>query len=202
MNKVKLAAVLTLSFLVHSVFAATPSSLDELDPYASDIQEQLQALDKDYQESTGHSPILQELGFGLFNFNNCYQLSCSVFVKVSKQNQTLELYEHGILSAVWDVSTGAPGRETPDFDQHPNGRVYDAYSSKKFPGGDYNGLGNMPYAVFIRDGFAIHGTGRGNWALLGTKASHGCIRVHPDNAFTFNRLVRTYGVMDTWITVE
>jgi len=74
--------------------------------------------------------------------------------------------------------------------------------SSKFPGGDYNGLGNMPYAVFVDGGFAIHGTTRGNWPLLGQVASHGCIRVHPDNGFIFNRLVRQHGVKNTWITIR
>jgi hypothetical protein len=53
-----------------------------------------------------------------------------------------------------------------------------------------------------RGGFAIHGTGRGNWRKLGNKASHGCIRVHPDNALIFNRLVRENGIKNVWITVQ
>ena len=104
--------------------------------------------------------------------------------------------------AVWPVSTGINGRNTPNFETHPNGRIYDRYTSKKFPGGDFNGLGNMPYAVFISGGFAIHGTGKGNWPKLGSRASHGCIRLHPDNALIFNRLVRKNGISEVWITVQ
>lgn len=70
------------------------------------------------------------------------------------------------------------------------------------PGGDYNGLGNMPYAVFVRGGYAIHGTTKGNWPKLGTPASKGCIRLHPDNGFIFNRLVRAVGVRAAWVSVE
>ena len=91
---------------------------------------------------------------------------------------------------------------TPYMDQNPNGRIYDRYTSVTNPGGDYNGLGNMPYAVFIRGGYAVHGTTRGNWPNLGKPASKGCIRLHPDNGFIFNRLVRSYGIYRTWITVE
>jgi lipoprotein-anchoring transpeptidase ErfK/SrfK len=60
----------------------------------------------------------------------------------------------------------------------------------------------MPYAVFIEGGFAIHGTMRSNWKYLGQRASHGCVRLHPDNAFIVNRLVRQYGVENTWIQVD
>jgi lipoprotein-anchoring transpeptidase ErfK/SrfK len=60
----------------------------------------------------------------------------------------------------------------------------------------------MPYAVFIRGGYAIHGTGQSNWPNLGKTASHGCIRLHPDNAFIFNRFVRAVGVAQAWVSVE
>lgn len=73
---------------------------------------------------------------------------------------------------------------------------------RRIPGGDYNGLGNMPYAVFIRGGYAIHGTIAANWSKLGTPASKGCIRLHPDNGFIFNRLVRASGVAQAWVSVE
>ena len=102
----------------------------------------------------------------------------------------------------WPTSTGRRFHKTPHFDQHPNGRIYDSYSSNEFPGGDYNGLGNMPYAVFISGGYAIHGTIQSNWHKLGKRASKGCLRLHPENGFIFNRLVRTVGISSTWITVE
>ena len=113
-------------------------------------------------------------------------------------------------AAVVAALAAQPHRGTPNFDKHPDGRIYNAYTSTKFPGGNYIvtvngkkvGLGNMPYAVFIRGGFAIHGTGTGNWPKLGRVASHGCIRIHPDNARLFNALVRQYGVSNTWITVH
>ena len=40
----------------------------------------------------------------------------------------------------------------------------------------------MPFAVFIKDGFAVLGTADVNWTKLGKKASHGCIRLHPESA--------------------
>jgi len=60
----------------------------------------------------------------------------------------------------------------------------------------------MPYAVFIEGGYAIHGTTRGNWSNLGRVASHGCIRLHPDNGQIFNVLVRRNGIRNVWVTVN
>ncbi len=127
---------------------------------------------------------------------------CDVFLSVNKATQRAELFIQGSLVGTYKVSTGAAGTPTPNFDRRPNGRIYDKYSSSKFPGGDYAGLGNMPYAVFISGGFAIHGTPKGNWGRLGTRASHGCVRIHPDNAKIFNKAVRKYGISQSWITIR
>lgn len=178
--------------------------IDELDPFASDIEIRLNELDRIYQRETGESPYLedrQEEPLGFLRRKGCYRESCRVFIYVSKSRQRASLYLDGTFKAEWPVSTGRAGYETPDFDRHPSGRIYDAYTSVKFPGGDFNDLGNMPYAVFIKGGFALHGTGESNWKRLGRRASHGCIRMHPDNAYRFNRLVRAVGVRQTWVTV-
>lgn len=182
-----------------------PNFLDSeaYDPRAENIEEILKAYDAYYESQTGESawiaPEFQEL---LNEVGGCYRYSCPVFIYVKKSEQKAYFHINGSLVASWDVSTGVRGHGTPNFDKHPNGRVYNKYSSRKYPGGDYNGLGNMPYAVFIRGGFALHGTPKGNWKKLGRRASHGCIRMHPDNAKWFNQLVRQYGVKKTWITVE
>lgn len=128
-------------------------------------------------------------------------MDCPVWVFINKDEQLLYLYLEGSLRYTWKVSTGRIGFVTPKFDQNPNGRVYDRYSSHIYPGGDYNGLGNMPYAVFIQGGYAIHGTTADHWADLGKAVSGGCIRLHPDNAQIFNKLVRANGVGSVWVTI-
>jgi lipoprotein-anchoring transpeptidase ErfK/SrfK len=60
------------------------------------------------------------------------------------------------------------------------------------------GLGNMPYAVFIKGGYAIHGTTPGNYSKPGTVASHGYKRLHPDNAIVLYELIKLIGLSDTW----
>ena len=177
--------------------------MDELDPFANNITETLQQLDKAYESETGLPAYAQPLYLGnLLENTGCVQLSCQIYAQVVKSEQKLYLYINGTLTATWLVSTGVPGRETPLLNTHPDGRIYESYTSTKFPGGDYEHLGNMPYAVFIQGGFAIHGTGTANWPKLGHKASHGCVRIHPDNAKYFNGLVRTAGVENVWVSVQ
>ncbi|PIS11195.1 MAG: L,D-transpeptidase [Bdellovibrio sp. CG10_big_fil_rev_8_21_14_0_10_47_8] len=179
------------------------NALDELNPFDPNIEQTLQELDQDYEQETGLPSHLNSDFLRPFDATSgCYRLTCTVYAQISKSEQYVYIYINGKQTYAWPVSTGADGYETPNLDTHPNGRIYDSYTSTKYPGGDYNGLGNMPYAVFIKGGFAIHGTGQGNWRRLGSPASHGCIRLHPDNAKLFNRLVRQYGIFDVWITVQ
>lgn len=195
--------LVTLMFLTSIGFSTVTAAeqldvIDELDPYSSDVEQQLENFDQYYFEETGESPFLN---YNLFS-GYCFRQECKVWAQIVKSTQTMYLYIDGQVMHAWKISSGAEGRGTPNFDRHPNGRIYDTYSSSKYPGGDFNGLGNMPYAVFIEGGFAIHGTPKGNWPKLGTRASHGCIRLHPDNARIFNRLVRQNGISEVWITVQ
>jgi lipoprotein-anchoring transpeptidase ErfK/SrfK len=124
-----------------------------------------------------------------------------VWANISKKKQLMLLHIDGELVDSFKVSTGDKKHETPTFDMRPNGPIFNKYTSKKFPGGNYNGLGNMPYVVFIKGGYAIHGTTKGNIPKLGKKASHGCVRLHPDNAKIFNEIVRAVGIENTWVTI-
>lgn len=180
-------------------FDVESNIMDELDPYDPNIEQTLRDLDRVYVEETGELPFEINL---FSDKNNCYRASCKIWVQVARSTQKLYLYVDGKHTDTWLVSTGTKGHGTPNFDTHPNGRIYDRYTSTKYPGGDYKGLGNMPYAIFIQGGFAVHGTSKSNWPKLGSPASHGCIRVHPDYAFKLNRLVRAHGIHNTWITVQ
>ncbi|WP_291516584.1 L,D-transpeptidase [Bdellovibrio sp. ArHS] len=195
-----ISSLATTSFAQTLEVADSQNVMDELNPFDPNIEKTLEEMDQLYFDETGSSPFIENL-IGPMG-PSCYRSSCKVWAQVSRSQQKMYLHIDGIHTYTWAVSTGAPGHGTPNFDTHPNGRIYDKYTSTKYPGGDYQGLGNMPYAVFISGGFAIHGTGTSNWKKLGTKASHGCIRVHPDNAYVFNRLVRQHGIYKTWITVH
>jgi len=132
----------------------------------------------------------------------CSGKDCLLYVEIIKSTQTLYLYIQGELKDSFKVSTGMKGYETPQLSTRPSGPVFTKYTSRKFPGGNCKGLGNMPYAVFVRGGYAIHGTTPGNFSKLGNRASHGCIRLHPDNAKIVNGLVKLFGLDHTWVTVR
>ena len=193
---------------VNAISDEEQNTLDELNPFDPNIEQKLIQMDEEYYNATGQSPYLQGGAFDLFenNLENpeaaCKRETCAVYVRVDRSEQLAYVYVNGVLENTWPVSTGLPKYETPNFDTRPNGRIYDKYSSTKYPGGDYKGLGNMPYAIFISGGFAIHGTVESNFPKLGRKASHGCIRLHSENAFVLNRLVRAFGIAQTWFTVE
>lgn len=198
--------ILTFFLLLNasSVFAQTSENeniLDRFDPADPHAEQILQALDQKYQAETGLSPFLpgglQDL---LQKAGGCHHETCAVWAQIVKSRQRMYLYIDGELADEWKVSTGTDGHGTPNLDRHPNGRIYEAYSSKKFPGGDYYDLGNMPYAVFVSEGVAIHGTAASR--RLGKRASHGCIRLDPNNARYFNRLVRDNGVQNVWVTIQ
>lgn len=195
-----LMILLMMFTLTASAYAAKGNFLDELDPRSLNTEELLKKVDADYESVTGKSSHLEIDVLENF-FPSCYRNSCNVWADIDKEAQRLYLYLDGVLTFTWKTSTGKFGYTTPDMDTHPDGRIYDRYTSTKYPDGDYNGLGNMPYAVFIQGGYAIHGTTRGNWGKLGRPASHGCIRLHPDNGQIFNLLTREHKVRNVWVTV-
>jgi hypothetical protein len=133
----------------------------------------------------------------------CRETNCVLFADVDKTRQLLFLYIDGELVDSFKTSTGMRGKyETRNFSVRPSGPIFTRYTSRKFPGGNYMGLGNMPYAVFVKGGYAIHGTTSGNFSKLGKRASHGCIRLHPDNGKIFNELVKRVGLENTWVRVR
>ncbi len=133
---------------------------------------------------------------------SCSEGQCGLFVHVIKSRQLMYLYVDGELKDSFEISTGLEKYSTPELSMHPRGPIFTKYTSKKYPQGNYKGLGNMPYAVFIKGGYAIHGTTTGNLKKLGQQASHGCIRLHPNNARLFYEMVKVYGLKNTWVKVS
>ena len=84
----------------------------------------------------------------------------------------------------WPVSTGRPGHRTPTGVYHPQ-RMYPIAFSAKYDNAP------MPHAIFFTGGYAIHGTYA--TGMLGHVASHGCVRLAPENAATLFDLVKHEG---------
>jgi lipoprotein-anchoring transpeptidase ErfK/SrfK len=59
----------------------------------------------------------------------------------------------------------------------------------------------MPYSIFFTPGgHAVHGSY--HIKSLGRRASHGCVRLHPDNAAKLFALVRKTGMSNTRVVVK
>jgi len=93
----------------------------------------------------------------------------------------------------WKISSGRKGYRTPTGTYRPT-RMYREYYSRKYNNSP------MPNSIFFRGGYAIHGT----YYIknLGRPASHGCVRLHPENARRLYNLVRKYGRGNTRIRVR
>ena len=115
----------------------------------------------------------------------CCAFSCAanagVVVKVSKSRQTMYVYVDGYLERSYPVSTARGGYSTPSGVYRPTG--FDPYHRS----GRY-GNSPMPYSIFFHGGYAIHGSY--DVYNLGRPASHGCIRLHPDDAAELYGIVR------------
>lgn len=139
----------------------------------------------------------------IIDFEDCRRETCPLYIHVSRREQKMNVYVHGQLQHTFSTSTGRAGFGTPNFDTHPNGRIYNVYSSSKYPG-----FNNMPFAVFIQSGFAIHGAPGREDAEIGRPASHGCVRLRTPNAQIVNGIVRQAvqesggTTKNIWITVE
>ena len=57
----------------------------------------------------------------------------------------------------------------------------------------------MPYAIFYNGGYAVHATF--DLKRLGRPASHGCVRLHPDNAAVFFSMAQAKGLRNTRIVI-
>ena len=117
----------------------------------------------------------------------------NVLVRVSRGSQSMNVSVDGADLYSWRVSTGRRGFGTPAGVFHPQGMAARWFSTVY-----YNAP--MPHAIFFYGGFAIHGSY--DIARLGGPASHGCIRLHPDDAAILFDLVHRQGMRNTTIVVE
>jgi len=119
-------------------------------------------------------------------------LASNVAIVVSISEQKMFVSVDGEPSLEFAVSTGRKGYATP-VGRYGVERMYRKYNSKKYDNAP------MPYSIFFHGGFAIHGTT--DIKRLGRIASHGCVRLHPDNARMLFELVKDAGAGNTTIRV-
>lgn len=117
----------------------------------------------------------------------------NLVANVSLSSQTMTVSENGSLRYQWKVSTARNGYVTPQGSWKAKWLSRD-HRSRKYDNAP------MPYAVFFNGGYAVHATF--DTKRLGRPASHGCIRLHPQNAAAFFALTSQYGLGNTRITVS
>lgn len=108
-------------------------------------------------------------------------LAANIVAKVDVSQQVMRVYVNGKRYYTWRVSTGRRGFHTPRGSYRPT-FLKRMHYSKKY----YNSP--MPYSIFFKGGYAIHGTNA--IKRLGRPASHGCIRLHPAAARELFNLVK------------
>jgi hypothetical protein len=111
---------------------------------------------------------------------------------IDKSTQQISVIQNGRLLYVWPVSTGQDRFSTPSGVYAPE-RLERTWFSKAY----YNAP--MPHAIFFHHGFAIHGSY--DIARLGGPASHGCVRLHPQDAALLYGMVEQEGPGNTTIVV-
>jgi lipoprotein-anchoring transpeptidase ErfK/SrfK len=120
-------------------------------------------------------------------------IAANILVVVDIPLQTMHVRVDGVTKYRWDVSTGRAGYTTPAGRYQPI-RMHKKWYSRKYDNAP------MPHAIFFYEGYAIHGTT--DLKRLGRIASHGCVRLHPDNAATLYSLVKEIGAENTIIRVQ
>lgn len=119
--------------------------------------------------------------------------SDDIVIRVDVSEQQMTVMKAGRRLYSWDVSTGGRGYSTPRGTYQPQ------WFSRNHKSRKYNNA-PMPFAIFYDGGFAIHATFA--TGMLGRPASHGCVRLHPDNARTLYEMVYEQGKADTYIVVQ
>lgn len=115
-----------------------------------------------------------------------------LLVSISKSQQRLSVSVDGSEAYRWPVSTGRKGFSTPTGAYRPT-RLERHWYSRKYE------MAPMPWSVFFYKGYAVHGTTE--VANLGRAASHGCVRLRPDNASILFSMVKRYGARNTKFVV-
>jgi hypothetical protein len=106
-----------------------------------------------------------------------------ILVNVSKSSQRMSVLVNGTARYNWKVSTGTKRYTTPSGVYKPQ------WLARKWRSKQYANA-PMPHSIFFHNGYAVHGTTE--VARLGKAASHGCVRLHPDNAAKLYELVQKH----------
>jgi len=115
-------------------------------------------------------------------------------ITINKGSQKMTVKLDGDTEYRWPVSTGAKGYDTPSGNFRPF-RMEKEHFSKEWDDAP------MPHSIFFTArGHAVHGSYYVK--SLGRRASHGCVRLHPDNAAKLFAMVGKVGMSNTRVIVR
>ncbi len=117
----------------------------------------------------------------------------AVLITVNKSTQQMTVEVDGDLRWTWPVSTGQLAHDTPSG-KFTAFRMEADHYSKEWDDAP------MPHSIFFtQKGHAIHGYL--NTSHIGSPASHGCVRLAPDNAAELYALVEQEGLPNTKVVL-
>jgi hypothetical protein len=118
----------------------------------------------------------------------------SILINIDKSTQQMTVFVDGVPKYDWPVSTGKRGYSTPSGTFTATS-MNEIWYSKQWDNAP------MPHAIFfMKDGHAIHGSYEVKH--LGHPASHGCVRISPQNATLLYDLVKETGLENTQVVLS
>jgi hypothetical protein len=118
----------------------------------------------------------------------------TILIDIDKTTQKMTVSVDGAEKYRWPVSTGKRGYSTPSGTYTPTS-MNEIWYSKQWDNSP------MPHSIFfMKDGHAIHGTTEVK--NLGKPASHGCVRLAPENAAILYELVKQNGLANTQVVLS
>lgn len=118
--------------------------------------------------------------------------AASLVAHIDISSQTMTVSKYGFVVHRWKVSTARNGYYTPRGQYRPQ-RMARMWYSRKYD------MAPMPYSIFFRGGYAIHGTN--HVKRLGSPASHGCVRLQTGNAAALYSMVQQVGPKNVKIVI-
>ena len=120
--------------------------------------------------------------------------SARILIAIDKSAQHMTVSQDGEQLYVWPVSTGQRGYDTPGGQFTPF-RMEKDHFSREWDDAP------MPHSIFFtKQGHAIHGTE--HTRNIGRPASHGCVRLEPENARVLFNMVKQEGMANVRVVLS
>ena len=120
--------------------------------------------------------------------------SAKLLIEIDKSAQRMTVSQDGAQLYVWPVSTGQRGYDTPGGQFTPF-RMEKDHFSREWDDAP------MPHSIFFtKQGHAIHGTE--HTRNIGRPASHGCVRLEPENARVLFNMVKQEGMANVRVVLS